>query len=166
MPDSEQVSSDRPEPRRLCRTINAGGAAKAELRDLLRRHSILMNAQGEQLFESMPEPATFVQQIHIVERTVRQLGFPAGTRSASLVQHASATGLLLCPLEVGPRLRLQYLNQPPGGRIIVASERMLCRTPVPTGFYLQHRDDGLWLRGYTADPEHLWDPDDRFVFLT
>ena len=34
----------------------------------------------------------------------------------------------------------------------------------PNGFYLRHLNDGLWLRGYRATPDHLWPCDAAFVF--
>ncbi len=72
-------------------------------------------------------------------------------------------GLDLCPADAGPYLRLQYLDQPEGYWITVASPKLF-KGDYPNGFYLRRLLDGLWLRGYWAAPEHTWDADDRFIF--
>jgi hypothetical protein len=35
---------------------------------------------------------------------------------------------------------------------------------LPSGFYIRRLPDGLWLRGYVASDDHVWDPDDHFIF--
>jgi hypothetical protein len=35
---------------------------------------------------------------------------------------------------------------------------------IPKGFYLRRIEGILWLRGYRSGPEHLYSPEDRFVF--
>ena len=49
-----------------------------------------------------------------VELTVSDLGFPDGATTAQDFKKASQLGLELCPLELGPYLRLEYLDQPEG----------------------------------------------------
>jgi len=92
-------------------------------------------------------------------------------------ERAAQLGLLLCPLELGPHLRLQFLEQPEGsvgyppsqhrappGSITVASPELVQDECTPKGFYLRHIEGILWLRGYRSGPEHLWSPEDRLVF--
>jgi hypothetical protein len=86
-------------------------------------------------------------------------------------------GLLLCPLELGPHLRLQFLDQPEGhvgharskhcappGSITIASPHLTDDDDTPKGFYLRCISGTLWLRGYRSGPGHTWSSDDRFVF--
>lgn len=49
--------------------------------------------------------------LQTVELTVIDLGFPDGATTAPLFKRASELGLELCPLELGPQLRLGYLEQ-------------------------------------------------------
>jgi hypothetical protein len=86
-------------------------------------------------------------------------------------------GLTECPLELGPHLRLQFLDQPDGtdgmplthgrappGSITVASPPLDDRDETAKGFYLRRVDAVLWLRGYWSWPGHVWTPEDVLVF--
>lgn len=146
------------------RHVAVGGLTKLELLTTLRSLSISMNTQAETLLTVLPEPVRKPVNLSTVTLSVRQLGFSSGTTSEGLYARACKLGLSLCPLEPAPYLRLQYLDQPEGHWIIVASIPPSGRNGLPTGFYLRRLEDGLWLRGYTADPEHVWDPEDHFVF--
>ncbi len=82
----------------------------------------------------------------------------------------------LCPPELGPYLRLEYLDQPegnfgssmqhqaPSGSITIASEVLTEDEDFPKGFYLRRINGELWLRGYRADHLHVWNPGDHFIF--
>jgi hypothetical protein len=83
----------------------------------------------------------------------------------------------LCPLELGPHPRLQFLDQPEGhlghpsskhraphGSITVASRPLTEDYETPKGFYLRRIDGVLWLRGYCSAPDDIWNPEDRLVF--
>ena len=80
-------------------------------------------------------------------------------------------------MELGPYLRLQYLDQPEGffgqpltrhrappGSVTIASESPVEDDDFPKGFYLHCIKGVLWLRGYRSDAQHVWDPDDHLVF--
>lgn len=47
-----------------------------------------------------------------VELTVHDLALPEGATSTQIFNRANHLGLDLCPLELGPHLRLGYLDQP------------------------------------------------------
>jgi hypothetical protein len=146
------------------RTIELGSLTKAELLKTFAQHSIQMNEMGTRLFADAPcTPAEDSCHLETVELKVRDLGIPAGSTSAQIFQAASQLGLDLCPVDAGPYLRLQYLDQPEGHWITVASPK-LREGDYPNGFYLRRLPDGLWLRGYWAAPEHVWDADDHFIF--
>jgi hypothetical protein len=113
-----------------------------------------------------------------VQLSVQSLGLTAGATIVQIVEQAASADLSLCPLELGPHLRLQYTDQPEGsagappaehcappGSITVASVPLDDDDDTPKGFYLRRVDGILWLRGYRSWSGHIWSPDDVFVFL-
>ncbi len=163
----------------LARTVQVGGLTRSELVEALRARAIAMNELAERLFASEWFTTSATRySVLTLELTVRDLGFPRGATWAEIDAAARALGLALCPLELGPHLRLQYLDQPegdhgspvrrhraPAGALTVASEPVPGGADFPTGFYLRRIRGTLWLRGYRSGPEHRWEPDDRFVFV-
>jgi hypothetical protein len=148
-------------------TVAVGGLTKAEIREEFRRHGISMNAYGEALFASAAFAETQSSRaIKTIEVTVRDLGFPQGAMPAELFARAGEMGLELCPLELAAYLRLQYLDQPESHWITIASPRPPADSNLPSGFYIRRLADGLWLRGYVASDDHVWDADDHFVFCS
>jgi hypothetical protein len=162
----------------ITRTVTVGGLTKSELIQELQRNAISMNESAESLFASEHFTISGPRYaVTTVELTVRDLGFPQGATIAEIYARAEALGLGLCPLELGPHLRLQYLDQPegywgqpvrqhqaPSGSITIASEKFTEDDNVPKGFYLRRIKGELWLRGYRSGPEHVWEPDDHFIF--
>lgn len=108
---------------------------------------------------------------------VAALGLAQGATIATLYDAAKRVGLAPGPLDLAAHLRLQFVDQveapaadpngprrAPPGSITVASVWTRDDEDLPKGFYLRCFEGALWLRGYRADAEHVWDPDDRFVF--
>ncbi|WP_342538404.1 MULTISPECIES: helicase [unclassified Sporosarcina] len=160
----------------ITRTVEVGGLTKSQLMQKMQQHSILMNELGEKLFTDdyfTTSAKTF--SLETVELTIRDLGLPKGDTLTKIYERANHLGLELCPLELGPYLRLGYLDQPegkssqqhqaPNGSITVSSETLNNEENFPKGFYLRRIKGDLWLRGYIADEQHVWDPDDHFVFV-
>lgn len=162
----------------VVRTVTVGGLTKSELMEKLQRNAIAMNESGARLFTSDPfKTAVTRYTVTTVELTVRDLGFPQGAAIAEIYARAKALGLALCPIELGPHLRLQYRDQPEGawgkpvrqhqapyGSITIASEQLTEADDFPRGFYLRRIEGVLWLRGYRSGPEHVWEADDHFIF--
>jgi len=160
----------------ITRTVEVGGLTKAELVQELKRHSISMNEFGERLFaDDRFTTSETSYRLKTVELTVRDLGFPDGATTAQIFERASELGLELCPLELGPHLRLQYLDQPEGchldkanipgsGAITIASKKIAEEEGFPNGFYLRRLADGLWLRGYHATPAAVFAGENHFIF--
>lgn len=146
-------------------TVEVGGLTKAALLREFRQHEISLNDYGKRLFEDASwAPSNSARRLETVELTARRMGFPEGATTAQLFQRAVDTGLSLCPLELGPFLRLQYLDQPERFWITIASRKLSEDPGFPNGFYLRRLADGLWLRGYIASDDHVWDAEDHFVF--
>ncbi|WP_417387142.1 helicase [Gimesia sp.] len=176
-PDS---SVDRSKESLVSRTIEIGGRSKFELLDDLKRASISLNDFAIQLLESEYFPATTESRtVNTIELTVHRLGYASGATPRQIVDTATEMGLVSCPIELGPYMRLQYLDQPEGahgvppqtgqapcGSITLMSESLTDDDEFPKGFYLRRIDGVLWLRGYRSGPEHIWNPDDHLVFIS
>lgn len=160
------------------RIVEVGGLSKPQLIDKMQQQNILLNELVKKLFAA----DTFATSIDpyvlkTVELSVHDLGLPEGGTITEIYRRADHLGLELCPLELGPFLRLGYIDQPeglldshkqnqaPNGSITVASKIVTEDDNFPKGFYLRMLNGVLWLRGYVCDDQHVWDPSDRFIFV-
>jgi hypothetical protein len=144
----------------------------------MQRHGVELNEAAKTLFASdwFQISATH-RTIETVDVSVLDLGFAQGATISLIYEASAALGLSLCPLEVGPHMRLQFLDQPEGcwnhpasqhrappGSLTIASQRLTEDHDFPEGFYLRRIKGTLWLRGYRSGPEHVWEPEDRLIF--
>lgn len=173
--ENEKIYPDCPF---ITRTVEVGGLTKSQLIQKLQQNSILINEYGERLLADDKFTTSDTKySLQTVELTVRDLGFPDGATLAQIFNRATELVLDLCPLELGPHLRLKYLDQPeaysgdplqrqqaPSGSITVASKIVTEDDEFPKGFYLRRMNGELWLRGYRCDQQHVWNPDDHFIF--
>ncbi|MFD1885502.1 helicase [Paenibacillus wenxiniae] len=154
------------------------GLNREELMKQLQQSSIHLNAYAEMLLADERFMISSTRySLHTVELTARNLGFPDGATTEQMFTKAQQLGLKLCPLELAPYLRMQYIDQPedmegevrhnqaPSGSVTVASEPISEEDTFPKGFYLRHMHGELWLRGYCADDLHSWNANDRFIFV-
>lgn len=162
----------------ISRTVDVGGLTKRELIEKLQQSSILINEYGKRLLaDDKFTTSELKYSLPTVELTVGNLGFPDGATTVEIFNRAKELGLELCPIELGPYLRLEYLDQPegssgnplqqqqaPSGSITIASEILTDDDDFPKGFYLRRINGVLWLRGYLADHLHVWNPEDHFIF--
>lgn len=162
----------------ITRIVEVGGLTKSQLMQKLQQYSILMNEYGEKLFAADKFTTSNKKySLQTVELTVGNLGFPDGANTDRIFKRADELGLKLCPLELGPHLRMEYLDQlegylgnplkqqqAPSGSITIASEILTEDDEFPKGFYLRRINGVLWLRGYCADHLHVWNPNDHFIF--
>ena len=158
--------------------VRVGGMDKRELFQALCRHNVHFNQAAEALFDDPRfTPLAQGKVIEIAAISVSGLGFEEGATYEQLTARALESGLVECPLELAPHLRMQFLDQPEGsagfpvtqhrappGSITVASSPLDDRDETPKGFYLRRIDGVLWLRGYWSSPGNLWSPGDVFVF--
>ena len=160
------------------RLVTIGGSSKAQLLLQLATAGVELNEAAQALFASEQfhvQEAT--RSLATVELSVGQLGFPQGGTQPQLFERALSLGLELAPVELGPHLRLQYLDQPEGfwghpetkhqappGSIQIASAPLSEDDQIPKGFYLRRIRGVLWLRGYWSDLQHVYQPTDRLVF--
>jgi hypothetical protein len=163
----------------LQRTVRSGGVDKAELLARLEAAGVLLNEAGRTLFAD-PRFTTSASAgpVDVAATSVAALGFPEGATFAPIVERAAARGLFLCPLELGPHLRLQLPDPPEGsighpatqhrappGSLTLASAPLAEDDETPKGFYLRRIEGVPWLRGYRSWPGHRWSPEDMLVFV-
>jgi hypothetical protein len=151
---------------------------KGELLAAIQNGGIELNEAGRALFAHggfTTSEATSI--LETVEITVANLGLAQGATMARICESAVQLGLSLCPLELAPHLRLQYLDQPEGhighplsqhrappGSLTIVSDQIAKDDNIPKGFYLRRINGVLWLRGYRSGPDHVWGPEDCLVF--
>jgi hypothetical protein len=163
----------------MLKTIQVGGVTKRELLAAFERNEIKLNDAARTLFahDGFCTSET-AYSVEIFELTAAELGHADGATIDRIFESAGEIGLTTCPLELAPHLRLQFLNQAEGsvaqpatrhqappGSITVASKPLTEDVDVPRGFYLRRIEGALWLRGYFSGKEHVWRPEDHFVFL-
>lgn len=162
----------------ITRIVEIGGHTKSQLIEKLQQASISINEYGEMLLKDDHFTVSNTKySLQTVELTVSDLGFLEGATTPQIYQKAKELNLELCPLELGPYIRLSYLDQPegfignskkqyqaPSGSITIASESLSEDEDFPKGFYIRRINGVLWLRGYRADYLHVWNNDDHFIF--
>ena len=95
--------------------------------------------------------ATQKNNIKIVFISLANLGLSTKTNKIKGVEYEEACqrakqfGLSLCPAEIAPQLRLQYINQPKGEWIVIATEPIIDSDDNPKLFVVGSNDSGLWL---------------------
>ena len=127
-------------------------------------------AVGDSADEILGRPAfTFAnerRELNLVVLSVAALGFGAdGGTLADIHARAVRLGFELCPEEVGPQLRLQYLNQPVGEFLHVAMKPQLTYRGDPVDFTLANGGAGLSLLGGSARPNLVISARAAFVFV-
>jgi hypothetical protein len=105
-------------------------------------------------------------EVDVVVLSVADLGFT--NKEASLrdiYTRALALGLEMCPAEVGPVLRLNYLNQPVGEFLHIAMRPIARYSGELVHFMLANGGAGLLFVGGDARPEAVLSGAARFVFV-
>lgn len=164
----------------VTRTLQVGGVSKPDLLKRLQVQGVQLNAAAEELFaDSRFTVAESRSRVLAVELSVSDLGFAEGATMPRLCEAARHLSLLLCPLELGPHLRLLWPDQPEGhigqpvtthrappNSVTVVSAPLSQDDDTPKGFYLRKIEGLSWLRGYRSDATHLWSAEDRLVFCS
>jgi hypothetical protein len=156
--------------------ISVGGLSRSTLLSSLSARGILLNAHAETLIDDDAFDSAIPRQVMVTERSVTDLGLVDGATLPQILEAARQQGLLPCPVDAAPYLRMAWNEQDtspdsvmstgraPTGALTVATERLSDDDEYPRGFYLRVVDGDAWLRGYRCDDEHLWSPGDRFIF--
>ena len=141
-----------------------GGQSKEELIEEMKTQF-----QVSSYAKSMLQNADFTvlkdkEQITLIRLKVRDLGFTEATPVKEIYDKAEELGLELCPAEIGPQLRKQYLNQPLNEWLRIGMKPIAVSDGNPLVFYLERFEDGLWLHSIWAHPGSKWNPDSVVVF--
>lgn len=139
--------------------------SKQELLNRLRAAGIQFNKYANTIFEDPSfAPSGEVEKVKLVKVNLTDLGLARPTIYNDIVSKAEQFGFHLCPLTVAAHLRLEYLDQPEGPYLKIASARVGTNDDYPRGLYLRNFDNALWLRGYCASDDWEYGLDIDFVF--
>lgn len=124
---------------------------------------------GGQAAEALARPAFTVRsqetQVELVVLSPAQLGFTSDTVTlASIYERARQLGLELAAAEIGPQLRLQYLDQPMGEFLIIAMEPIKAWSGEPIVLNVANGGAGLILIGQDGRAAAEIPVASRFVF--
>ncbi len=158
-------------------TLQYGGLTKQQLRDVLSRSGIRLNLYAQMLFDTeLFVVSTTHNKAIVAQLSIQDLGFENGTTFYQLLASVERAGFHLCPLELGPYLRLKFVDQeeefegeshkaPKGSLTILSDPLIPTDDSFPKGFYLRKIDGTLWLRGYCCSLDYVWAPTDRIAVL-
>jgi hypothetical protein len=104
-------------------------------------------------------------KLNLTVVSVAELGFEHGTAYEVIIDRAIMHGLELCPNEVGPQLRLQYLDQPFGECLHIAMRAITHLDGRRRIFGVDCDGGECSLFGLCGDLKDLFYPADRFVFV-
>ncbi len=161
----ENIYTTFPEGKIRRQNIEIGGKTSKQLQAELKEKKIQVSSYAQDMLKS--KDFTTIEnpeQIELIRLKVRDLGFKNGATTDEIYRKAQEFGLELCPAEVGPNLRLQYMNQPSGEWLYVAMKQILDRDGGPSVFMLVRDGDGLWLDDFWTNPASRWYPDGEFIF--
>jgi hypothetical protein len=152
----------------IWRTLRIGAHENMQaLRDALRRKRCRIGEIAGEALDQMPvakNKASVILDLSVL--SIAELGFDRkGASFADVYARARMLGLELCPAEVGPQLRLTYMNQPLGEFLHVAMEPIVTRGGSPVVFVLANGGEGLLLISSEGQPDLMLPSTVRFVFV-
>jgi len=158
------IAADLPIWKRV--TLGTFKSANA-IREALDREHVHI---GDSANEALGRPAfAFTSakvELDLVVVAVTDLGFgAAGAPRADIYARAAQLGLELCPAEVAPYLRLQYLQQPVGEILQIAMQPVATYGGDPVDLAVADGGEGLLLVGGEAFSDRVASGAVRFVFV-
>lgn len=145
--------------------LGTGLKTANEFRKALRAEGNKINDWGKDIlgksaFKAASEPT----KIELVLVTVAKLGFNKGAYRKDIYKRALKLGLALCPNEVGPQLRLQYMDQPKGEWLRIAMEPLADSDGDLHVFDVGRGEYGFWLGADGGRPDGFWVAGSVWVF--
>ena len=131
-------------------------------RRALTEAGVALNAYAEELLPMLRPGAA--RRVTVETLTLVELGLPDGAVYREILEAGRAMGLRVCAPSLAMDLRLDWLDQPEGPYLTVASERAFEDDMRPCGLYLRRLDGTLWLRGYRATRDYVWPAESCFAF--
>jgi hypothetical protein len=124
---------------------------------------------GDMADEILGRPAfsfsTIPVTVDLVMLSPKDLGFAHAASFAEIDQRAAQHGLELCPAEVGPLLRLAYLDQPVGEFLRIAMKPVMTWGGTPVGLTVANGGTGPVLIGGESRADLSFAPATKFVFM-
>jgi hypothetical protein len=106
------------------------------------------------------------ERVQLAALSVSELGFQENPVSlAEIYARAAKLGYELCPAEIGPQLRLQYMNQPLGEFLHIAMQPVPTRRSRLVIFAVANGGEGLILISSDGNPDFKPPLSSRFVFV-
>ena len=152
--------------------------SKDRLMKKLEHSGVKLNDYAYELFQSdLNKPSTIAYTATVVELTLAEIGLTMGGNLGEIRSCIQSLGLLYCPLELAPYIRLnrlhdkelsdlgeKVLGKAPPGSITIFSEPLVNDDDFPKGFYIRTIDGVPWLRGYRCSEDYVWEPGDHMIF--
>lgn len=147
---------------RVWRTLKLGTSTEEALRAALEQSRYIGDWADNMLEKMSLDVAAKETEVDLVVLSLTQLGFRGEPTFEEAYARAKSLGLSLCPNEVGPRLRLEYLNQPEDEWLNIAMEPVIIRGNQQFVFFL---DGGPYLGGMGGHKGDGMANDHKFVFV-
>lgn len=150
------------------KTISIGSQVSVgALRDALRRKRCRV---GPIVAELLDHPDFNLgksrERVQLVTLSAAELGFQEKSATLSEIYgRATKLGYELCPAEIGPQLRLQYMTQPLGEFLHIAMPPIVTHGGQPTILAVANGGEGLILIGSNGHPDFKPPLSSRFVFV-
>jgi hypothetical protein len=146
------------------RTVALGNLESSQdlIRDLRARGCRINNLAGDILQSIAVAPSETA--IELVNVSVADLGFKEGATRKQVYTTAKNFGLSLVPAEVGPQLRLQYMEQQPNEWLAIGTDPIADLASDFALLHLTRYRDSQWLCGEHDRANEIWQPEKRWVF--
>lgn len=157
--------------------VRIGGKTPQQLESMLEQAKIRTTSSVRSMLKS-PDFTTLdrPQTLNTVTIRVKDLLPPitvARYQTSDLItepqifEKINFLGLAYCPAEIGPHMRIAYLDQPIDDDevrgLIIGMKPILDHDNFPLVFNLVHDKSGLWLYDYNAQRYNTWDPNRELV---
>lgn len=136
----------------------------AKLRTALESAGFRIGDYAGQILKKVELAKTRVE-LGLVVVSATDLGFTQSARRDAVYARALEQGLRLCPVEVGPQLRLQYPDQSSGEWLLIAMEPLTDSDDSLRVFNIADGSGHRWLDSDYGGPDYVWYPDYRWVFV-
>jgi hypothetical protein len=103
--------------------VGVGGLSLSQLLTKLNTRGILVNDHAETLLMDVVFDDQDSRSLVVTERTVAELGLDSGATLAQIFEIAQQQGLLLCPVDTGPYLRMALNEQVTSSDSVMSSGR-------------------------------------------
>jgi hypothetical protein len=165
-PSVKHIYEHFPDEKVFLKTIETDPNIKSskEAEKALSAKGIKIYDRAKEILQKTPFSKELIKY-DLVSFSVESLGFPKGATTAEIYQKAQELGLELCPAEVGPLLRLNYLDQPNNDYLAVAMKAIETSDGDPLVFIVDRHGSELWLFTSWVRPDFRWVGGFRFVFL-